>query len=60
MIAYMEEYVDDDGFLDTNRLPKPLKTSYKELREGKKPVRPWTNELRKALGMSEMSDDDGD
>ena len=60
MIAYMEEYVDDDGFLDTNQLPKPLKTSYKELREGKKPVRQWTNESRKALGMSEMSDDDSD
>ena len=39
MIAYMEGYIDDDGLLDTNQLPVPLKTFYKELRQGRKPVR---------------------
>ena len=58
MIGYMEEYVDDDGLLDANQLPEPLKTSYKELREGKKPIRQWTKELKEALGICEDSEDD--
>ncbi|OQV06002.1 hypothetical protein CLAIMM_10646 [Cladophialophora immunda] len=37
MIVYVEEYIDDDGLLDANLLPEPLKTSYKELRHGRKP-----------------------
>jgi hypothetical protein len=51
MICYMDQYVDDDGFLDANRLPEPLKKSYKELRQGIKPVRQWAKELREALGL---------
>ncbi|KAK1687647.1 hypothetical protein BDP55DRAFT_630300 [Colletotrichum godetiae] len=31
MIAYMEEYVDDDGLLDSSQLPEPIKSFYKEL-----------------------------
>ena len=58
MIGYMEEYVDDDGLLDANQLPEPLMTSYKELRQGRKPVRQWTTELKEALGILEDSEDD--
>lgn len=58
MIAYVEEYIDDDGLLDANLLPEPLKTSYKELRQGKKPVRQWKRELKEALGILEDSEDD--
>ena len=57
MIGYVEEYIDDDGFLDTSLLPEPLKTSYNELREGKKPVRQWTKELKEGLGILEESED---
>lgn len=57
MIAYIEEYVDDDGLLDANLLPEPLKTSYKELRQGNKPVLQWTHELKEALGILEDSED---
>jgi hypothetical protein len=46
MIAYMEEYINDDGLLDANQLPERLKTSYKELRQGREPVRQWTKELK--------------
>ncbi len=49
MVAYVEEYVDDDGFLDINLLVEPLKTFYLDLREGKKPVRQWTDEFKAAL-----------
>lgn len=52
MIAYMEEYVDDDGLLDATLLPEPLRTPYRELREGKNPVGPWMLELKRALGES--------
>ncbi|EXJ72244.1 uncharacterized protein A1O5_04748 [Cladophialophora psammophila CBS 110553] len=58
MIGYIEEYVDDDGLLDANLLPEPLKTSYEELRQGIKPVRQWTQELKEALGIHEDSEDD--
>ncbi len=58
MIGYMELYVDDDGLLDANQLPEPLKTFYNELRQGKKPVRQWTKELKQALGIFEDFDDD--
>ena len=53
MIAYMQGYVDDDGLLDADQLPEPLKTSYRELRQGEKPVGQWTKELREALGIPE-------
>jgi len=57
MIGYVEEYIDDDGFLDASLLPEPLKTSYNELRQGKKPVRQWTKELKEALGNFEDPED---
>lgn len=53
MIGYMEQYVDDDGFLDASQLPQSLKTFYKELGEGTKPVRQWTIELKEALGVTQ-------
>ncbi|TKW49694.1 hypothetical protein CTA1_10095 [Colletotrichum tanaceti] len=49
MIGYVELYIDDDGLLDASRLPEPLRTSYMELRQGSKPVRQWTRELKRAL-----------
>lgn len=33
-------------------LPEPLRTFYGKLRKGEKPVRPWTLELKRALGVS--------
>lgn len=51
MIAYMQLYVDEDGFLDASLLPEPLRTSYRELNEGRKPVRQWMEELKEALGV---------
>lgn len=53
MIAYMQLYVDEDGFLDASLLPEPLRTSYRELNEGRKPVRQWMMELKGALGVGE-------
>lgn len=53
MIAYMQLYVDEDGFLDASLLPEPLRTSYRELNEGRKPVRQWRMELKGALGVGE-------
>ena len=38
MVTYIEEYVDEDGYLDANLLPESLRVSYKELRQGEKPV----------------------
>ncbi|KAF2459310.1 hypothetical protein BDY21DRAFT_337917 [Lineolata rhizophorae] len=58
MIGYMEQYVDDDGFLDVTQLVEPLKTFYEELKEGKKPVRQWTTELKEALGIPEEEPED--
>lgn len=47
-------YVDDDRFLDVDQLVEPLKTFYKELREGNKPVRQRTRELKEALEVPGM------
>ncbi|KAK7959142.1 uncharacterized protein PG986_003996 [Apiospora aurea] len=58
MVGYIEQYVDDDGLLDTSQLPEPIKTSYLELREGRKPVRQWTKELNQALQVPEEEDSD--
>jgi len=58
MIGYMEQYIDDDGLLDANQLPEPLKTSYKELRQGRKSVRQWTKELKEALEILEEDSED--
>ena len=52
MVAYIEEYVDGDGFLEISELPEPLRAFYGELREGRKPIRPWTAELKRALLIS--------
>ena len=40
MIVYMEEYVDDDEFLDGNQLPEPLKTFLQGAQEGKEACSP--------------------
>jgi hypothetical protein len=53
MIAYMQLYVDADGYLDADLLPEPLRTSYRELQEGTKPIRQWMLELKGALGVVE-------
>lgn len=50
MIAYIELYVDEDGFLETEQLPEPLLTFYKELGKGEKPVLQWSEELTEAVG----------
>jgi hypothetical protein len=51
MIAYIQLYVDQDGYLDATQLVEPFKTFYEDLKEGKKPVRQWTMELKEALGI---------
>lgn len=59
MISYVEEYVDDDGLLDAEQLPEPLRTLYGDLRTGRTPVRQWTRDLKEALGVPvEDSEDD--
>lgn len=62
MIDYMELYVDEDGYLDVEKLPQPLKQYYTELKTGAKPVRQWTKELKFSLGISvsESNSDDDD
>ncbi len=52
MVDYMMMYVEEDGFLDAQLLPEPLKTSYENLKKGRKPVRQWSKELVEALGTS--------
>ncbi|KAK0706797.1 hypothetical protein B0T26DRAFT_655685 [Lasiosphaeria miniovina] len=55
MICCLEGYVDSDGLLDIQQLPAPLKTLYVELRDGRKPGRQWTIELRDALALPELN-----
>ncbi|KAL8341950.1 hypothetical protein RB598_003734, partial [Gaeumannomyces tritici] len=52
MIAYVELYVDSDGFLESDKLPEPLRSFYAEIRSDSmaKSVRQWTQELKEALG----------
>jgi hypothetical protein len=50
MIAYMVMYVDEDGFLDVDQLPEPLKELYCKRWDGTRPLRHWTQELIEALG----------
>lgn len=50
MIAYIELYVDEDGFLEIEQLSEPFLTFYKELRKGEMPVRQWAEELTEAVG----------
>ncbi len=52
MVGYMMMYVEEDGFLDAQLLPEPLRTSYENLKKGRKPVRQWSKELVEALGTS--------
>ena len=60
MIAYMEEYVDDDGLLDSKQLPEPLKSFYDELRVGEKPLRQWTKEFKESLNIPDEESEDED
>ncbi|OAA67281.1 hypothetical protein SPI_01857 [Niveomyces insectorum RCEF 264] len=60
MIAYMEEYVDDDGFLDVDQLPEVLKKVYLALRQGRmESVSQWSKDLQQALKISDGSEDHG-
>lgn len=52
MVDYMMMYVEDDGFLDAQLLPEPLRASYENLKTERKPVRQWSKELVEALGTS--------
>ncbi|KAI7369192.1 hypothetical protein KC354_g2132 [Hortaea werneckii] len=56
MICYIEEYVDDDGYLRGSSLPEPLQTLYVELKEDKMPVRQWLEKLRATLGVQPGQD----
>ncbi|KAI7364568.1 hypothetical protein KC354_g5598 [Hortaea werneckii] len=56
MICYIEEYVDDDGYLRESRLPEPLQTLYVELKEDRMSVRQWLEKLRAALGVQPGQD----
>ena len=56
MVAYMEEYVDDDGLLDASQLnPPPLDRFYRELHNGDKPLRQWAMEFGEALGLPRIA-----
>jgi hypothetical protein len=55
IIAYIEQYVDEDGYLETEQLSEPILTFYKELRKGGKPLRQWTEELTDAVKMLQNS-----
>ncbi|KAK4127919.1 hypothetical protein N657DRAFT_641986 [Parathielavia appendiculata] len=57
MIAYMSLYVDEDGLLDASLLPEPLKASYRNFQEGKKPTCQWMLELQEALSLVEKGSD---
>ena len=48
-ICYMSEYVEDEGYLDGALLSEPFRSFYKELKEGVKPNRQWTKQLKAAL-----------
>lgn len=52
MIGYMELYVNNDGFLESDELPEPLKSFCVELHSETmtKSVRQWTERLKEALG----------
>ncbi|KAK4033328.1 hypothetical protein C8A01DRAFT_19707, partial [Parachaetomium inaequale] len=56
-ISYMGLYVEEDGLLDASLLPEPLRTSYRELNEGKKTTLQWLLELKQALRMDEEDSD---
>lgn len=48
-ICYMMEYVENEGFLDGSLLSEPFGTSYRELKEGAKPLRQCAQELKDIL-----------
>ena len=56
MICYIEEYVDEDGYLHDSRLPEPLQMLCEELKQDVKPVRQWSADLRAALGVQPEQD----
>jgi hypothetical protein len=58
MIAYIELYVDEDGYLDVDRLAEPFRTLYGDLKERSKPLRQWTKDLKETLGIPEGEDED--
>lgn len=58
MVDYMEGYVDEDGYLDAEKLPGPLRQHYLELKAGENSVRHWTFELRHSLGFPGPDPDD--
>jgi hypothetical protein len=53
MISYIELYVDEDGFLEIEKVSEPLQTFYRELKKGGKPLRKWAEELIEAVGIGE-------
>lgn len=59
MIGYVELYIDEDGLLDAGRLPEPLRTFYRDLRHGNKPVRQWGLDLQEALGVPRYKPEPG-
>ncbi|KAI7250280.1 hypothetical protein KC343_g5760 [Hortaea werneckii] len=56
MICYIEEYVDDEGYLRESRLPEPLQTLYVQLKEDRMPVRQWLEKLRAEIGVQPGQD----
>lgn len=56
MITYVEEYVDDDGLLDTSKLLKLLTTLCNKLRKGETPLCAWMLELKRSLRIPELFD----
>lgn len=51
MIAYIELYVDNDGLLDLDKLPQPLRSRYEELREGDVDMAQWVAQLKESVDM---------
>lgn len=58
MIAYVELYIDRDGFLNVDLLPEPLRTFYVEFQRAPRPIHQWTMKLKTALGYPDLSEDD--
>ncbi|KAH8812357.1 hypothetical protein F5884DRAFT_855653 [Xylogone sp. PMI_703] len=55
MIGYIEEYVDEDGYLEIGQVSEPLVSFYKELKGGQKPVRQWAEELKAVITLPKDS-----
>lgn len=50
MVAYIELYVDDDGFLDTSQLPDDVRELYEQHRSRTMPRRQWMKVVKTTLG----------